>query len=90
MSPHRLHRRILIVLAAVGAVIVTLGVLADKGPGLDRLGLVIGAVVFAGSWLLHAAVSSILVTRAQTWRGVVLAHLAAPLLIAAYLALRRG
>jgi hypothetical protein len=88
---HRaLHRRILVVLGAVIAVMIAMLLIGSREPGLHRLVAVVGSIALAGGFMLYAAVSSILVGFTVTRRGLVLAHVASPFVIAALAALRHA
>lgn len=92
MDPRKLHRRILIVLGAItgllaGGLVLDLAV-NDPG-GITGIVDFLGCLVLVGGYMLHAALSSIFVGRATTRKGVVLAHVASILALAAWCVLPR-
>jgi uncharacterized protein YacL len=86
----KLHRRILAVLGIVVGLLIAILLTGLAHPGLDRLVAVAGTIMLVLGYGVHAALSTVFASFANSRRGVVFAHLASPAALVALGALRHA
>ena len=90
LSKWELHNKILVVVGTLAGILVALLLLGSRGRGLDGLGSALAGISLAFVTVAYLAVSTILANLAKDRRGVVVAHVASPFLMAALGALLFG
>lgn len=85
-----LHQRILAIVGTLAFLLVALLLLGSRGQGLDGLGPALAGVALAFVTVAYLAVSTVLANLAKDRRGIVLAHVATPFVLAAVGALLFG
>jgi hypothetical protein len=90
LSKSELHNRILGIVGTVAGLLVAVLLLDSRGGGIDGLGSALAGISIAFATVAYLAVSTILADLATDRRGVVLAHVASPFIMAALGALLFG